>query len=123
MTLRSYIQQHSGSGGFLSLEKPISKTYEMAGILKRVEPRPVLFESVKESQFKVAGNLLCSKAAFAHYLGMQVKDIIPALSQAIDEHQPCQVVPEAPCQEVVEQHPDLDELPILRHCALDGKLH
>ena len=44
----------------------------MAGILKELEPRPVLFENVKESPFKVMGNLFCSKAAFADYFSLQV---------------------------------------------------
>lgn len=120
MTLRSYIKHKKDSGELLTLSMPISKTYEMAGILKKMEPRLVLFESVSESQFPVIGNLLCSKADFAQYLGIQVKDIIPTLMRAIDMHTPASVVKSAPCQEVVIDHPDLDDLPILRHCALDG---
>jgi 2,5-furandicarboxylate decarboxylase 1 len=120
MTLRSYLQQLTSSGELLSIDTPVSTTYEMAGILKKLEPRPVLFENVKESSFRVMGNLLCSKAAFASYFSLQVKDIIPALSSAIEKRTPCPVVATAPCQEVLIDQPDLDALPILRHCALDG---
>ena len=120
MTLRTYIKQLTNSGELLTLNAPVSKLYEMAGILKRTEPRPVMFENVKESQFHVMGNLLCTKAAFADYLGIQVKDIIPTLMHSIETRTPCPVIPSGPCQEVVIEHPDLDALPILRHCALDG---
>ena len=120
MTLRSYLQQLTRSGEMLTIDAPISKTYEMAGILKKLEPRPVLFENVKESPFRVLGNLLCSKAAFASYFSLEVKDIIPSLTQAIEYHSPCPVVTAAACQEVVIDHPDLDDLPILRHSSLDG---
>jgi 2,5-furandicarboxylate decarboxylase 1 len=120
MTLRSYLQQLTTSGEMLSIDTPVSTTYEMAGILKKLEPRPVLFEKAKESSFRVMGNLFGSKAAFASYFSLQVKDIIPALSQAIESHSPCPVITTAPCQEVVIDQPDLDTLPILRHCALDG---
>lgn len=120
MTLRAYLKKLTDSGNLLNLPVPVSKTYEIAGILKKLEPQPVLFEKVKESSFPVVGNLLCSKAAFASYLSLQAKDIIPSLIRAIDERKPCPVVKKAPCQEVVIDQPDLDELPILRHCALDG---
>lgn len=120
MTLRSYLQKLTSSGEMLIIDTPVSKTYEMSGILKKIEPRPVLFENVKESHFRAMGNLFSSKAAFANYFSLQVKDIIPSLISAIENRTPCPVVNTAPCQEVVIEHPDLDNLPILRHCALDG---
>src|SRR4030065_1513734 len=120
MTLRSHLQRLADSGDLLTLSAPVSKTYEMAGILKEMEPKPVMFSRVKESPFEVMGNLLCSKAAFANYFNIQVKEIIPSLIQAIQDCTPCPIVTEAACQEVIISNPDLDSLPILRHCALDG---
>ncbi len=120
MTLRSYLQTLITSGEMLTIDTPISTTYEMAGILKKLEPRPVLFENVKESPFRIMGNFLCSKAAFASYFSLAVKDIIPSLTHAIENRTPCPVIATGPCQEVVIEPPDLDALPILRHCALDG---
>ena len=92
MTLRSYLQKLTNSGEMLTLDTPVSKTYEMAGILKKLEPRPVLFENVKESPFRVMGNLFSSKAAFANYFSLKVKDIIPSLTRAIECRTPCPVV-------------------------------
>jgi len=120
MTLRSHLEKLAGTGDMLTLDAPVSKIYEMAGILKELEPQPVMFSNVKESPFQVMGNLFCSKAAFANYFNIQVKEIIPSLIQAIQERAPCPVVTEAACHEVVISEPDLDRLPILRHCALDG---
>ena len=120
MTLRSYLQRLADTGDLLTLSAPVSKTYEMAGILKEMEPKPVMFSRVKESPFEVMGNLFCSKAAFANCFNIQVKEIIPSLIQAIQDRTPCPIVTEAACQEVVISNPDLDSLPILRHCALDG---
>lgn len=100
--------------------EPISKTYEIAGVLKKLEPTPALFENVKESDFRVTGNLFCTKASFAVYLGITVSEILPALAKAIDNRSPCEVVSTAPCQDVVHSKPDLDKLPILKHCGNDG---
>ena len=120
MSFRSYLKQLEDDHSLVRPSAPISKTYEIAGVLKQLEPRPALFENVQESGFRLAGNLLCSKIDFARYFDIPVSGIIPLLSRAIDQHSPCSVVDEAPCQEVVIQEPDLDSLPILRHCAQDG---
>jgi len=38
------------------------------------------------------------------------------LTRASDGRSPCELVREAPCQEVVVREPDLDQLPIPLHC-------
>ena len=120
MSLRDYLDKLDDGGRLLHVSAPISKNYEVAAILKKVEPEAVLFENVKESDFRVVGNLFGSKAFFANYFGIPVSEIIPTLTRAINQHSACQIVTEAPCQEVIESMPDLDRLPILRHCELDG---
>ncbi len=120
MSLRSYLQRLDERHALIEIEAPISKQYEIAAVLKRLEPQPVLFKAVRESAFRVAGNLFCSKADFADYFGVQPRDLIPMLSAAIDQRSAPQVVKSAPCQEVVNLTPDLDELPILFHFAGDG---
>ncbi len=120
MSLRDYIARLEREGRLVRVKAPISKTYEIAGVLKKLEPAPVLFECVKESQFQVIGNLFPSKVVFADYFGIPVSGIIPALNWAIDRRIPCPVVDQAACQEVVDLEPDLDALPILRHCEGDG---
>jgi len=46
--------------------------------------------------------------------------MIPFMMQAIEGRTPYQIIETAPCQEVVLLEPDLDRLPILRHCEQDG---
>ncbi|MBN2549083.1 MAG: UbiD family decarboxylase [Anaerolineales bacterium] len=120
MSFRTYLDQLAARGRLVRISEPISKTYEIAGVLKKLEPQPVLFDNVAESGFRLAGNLFCSKADFAAYFGAPVAGIIPLLTQAIERRSPCPVVENASCQEVVVADPDLEALPILRHCELDG---
>ncbi len=120
MTLRAYLERLETEGRLRHVRAPVSRTYEIAGILKKLEPEPVLFDQVKESPFRVVGNLFCGKSAFADYFRISPAGIIPMLSNAIENRRPPQEVRIAPCQEVVETGPDLDRLPILRHCAQDG---
>ena len=120
MSLRSYLQRLENQGRLTRISQPISKEYELAGVLKRLEPQPLLFEQVQGSYFQVLGNLFCSKAAFADYFGLTPREIIPMLTRAIDERSPCEVVDGAPCKEVVIHEPNLDDLPIPLYCQGDG---
>ena len=120
MTFRQFLHDLETQQTLLRITAPVSKTYEVAGLLKKLEPTPVLFDNLRESTYRLAGNLFCSKAAFASYLGVPVSALIPLLSEAIDERSPCPIVTDAPCQEVVELEPDLDALPIPFHCEGDG---
>ena len=95
MTLRDYLHKLEASGELLRVAKPISKTYEIAAVLKQLEPRPVLFENVRESEFPVAGNLFSSKADFADYFGREVSELITMLTQAISGRSPGRVVANA----------------------------
>ena len=42
MSLRDYIQRLDTRGVLITVTAPISKTYEIAGVLKQLEPKPVL---------------------------------------------------------------------------------
>ena len=46
MSLRDYLHQLDERGDLIKVSAPISKTYEIAGVLKQLEPKPVLFECV-----------------------------------------------------------------------------
>lgn len=120
MSFRKYLQMLKDSKELTEIRVPVSTQFEIAGVLKQMEPQPVLFEAVDDSPFRVVGNLLCSKHAFAAYFKITASDIIPMLSQAIENQSPPEVVPTGLCQEIVVYEPDLDQLPILRHCHGDG---
>jgi UbiD family decarboxylase len=120
LSLREYLQRLSVEERLLRVTAPISKDYEIAGVLKQLEPQPVLFEHVIGSPFRVVGNLFCSKAELADYFGLPVSELNPRLAWAIEHRSPPEIVEVAPCQEVVVERPDLDALPLLRHCTGDG---
>jgi UbiD family decarboxylase len=125
MTLRNHIQKLNQTDKLISIQEPISKNYQIAAVLKKLEPHPVLFENVKESPFRVIGNLFCNKNQFARYLGIQVAEIIPILTAAIKsphsiDQQSMIDENHAPCQDHILLKPDLDQLPIPLHFPNDG---
>ena len=120
MTFRKHLNLLAEQQRLERFSSPISKNYQIAGVMKKLEAKPILFEQVLESKFRVAGNILPSKAMFAQYFGVQVSEIIPLLSKAIEWHSPYKRITQAPCQETIILDPDLDVLPILRHYPTDG---
>lgn len=120
MSFRSHLQNLADRRILTQVDTPISTQYEIAGLLKQLEPAPLLCTRVSNSPFRVAGNLFCTKADFAAYFGVTPRELIPLLSQAIERRSPPAVVAAPPCQEVIITDPDLDQLPILRHCVGDG---
>ena len=125
MTLRTYLRKLQERGDLLVITEPISTQYEIAAVMKQLEPRPVLFENARDSAFRVVGNLFCTKEQFADYFGIQTAGIIPLMTGAIAaapnrQSSSPNLQSSPPCQEVVRPDPDLDALPILRHFPGDG---
>ena len=120
MILEEYIKDLQQNGKITTITERISKSLEIAGVLKSLEPQPVLFENVKESEFRVTGNLFCNKKQIADYFGITTEEIIPTLTRAIEKRSNPNQTDNAPCQEVVENQVNLDKLPILIHNKVDG---
>ncbi len=120
MGLREHVKNIEDRGILRKVEVEVSKKLEISGILKEIEPTPVLFNKVKESKFRVIGNLFCTKESISSYFGVTPADLIPMLSKAIKAPSEPEVVSSAPCQEVIESGVDLDNIPILFHCEKDG---
>ena len=51
MSLREYIQRLDDEKRLVKVAAPISRSYEIAGVLKQLEPAPVLFEQVRRVGF------------------------------------------------------------------------
>ena len=120
MILERYIENLAKQDKLVTITKPISKNLEIAGVLKTLEPTPVLFENVSDSEFRVTGNLFCTKKQIADYFEIKTEEIIPTLTAAIENRSSPNIVDSAPCQEVVEENVDLNQLPILLHNEVDG---
>ncbi|UCD00845.1 MAG: UbiD family decarboxylase [Promethearchaeota archaeon] len=120
MGFREYIDQIDKEGLLRKVDVEVSKKLEISGILKEIEPTPVIFNNIKESEFRVIGNVFCTKNVIASYFGVTPADLIPMLSKAISMRSEPEIVSNAPCQEIIESDIDLDKIPILFHCEKDG---
>lgn len=120
MGFREYLNKIDKEGLLRKVDVEVSKKLEISGILKEIEPTPVIFNNVRESEFRVVGNVFCTKNVIASYFGVTPADLIPKLSKAIADRSEPDIMSNAPCQEVIASSVDLDKIPILFHCDKDG---
>jgi UbiD family decarboxylase len=120
MGFRDHVNRIDKEGILQKVDVEVSKSLEISGILKKMEPTPILFNNIKESEFRLVGNMFCTKSVIASYFGVNTADLIPMLSKAIANRSEPEIVSQAPCQEVIESSVDLDKIPILFHCEKDG---
>jgi len=120
--MRRFVGQLAKEGNIISIEKSVSKNLEAAGIMAKMQNRPILFENMEGYQgWKIAANLFSTRELIAKYFGIPKNQLIPSLTRAIDNpKKPEPTVGSAPCQEVVMDTVDLDKLPLLFHAPKDG---
>jgi len=117
---RSFLEQLDKNGELTRIKKEVSTEYEMAGIIDALGEKPVFFEKVKESNIPVVGGLVSSKELIARALNIEKEQLLPKLSNAIENPVPPDVVERGECQEIVEKDVDLTKLPIMRYTEKDG---
>lgn len=120
MGFRTFIKLLEQEGKLTRIQKEVSTDLELAGIIESLDEKPCYFENVKESNLPVVAGLVSSKAMVAKALNMDVQQILPKLSRAIENPEAPEVVGTGECQEVVEKIVDLTQLPIMRYTEQDG---
>ena len=120
MGFRSFIKQLENEGKLIRIKKEVSTDLELAGIIEALGEKPCYFENVKESTMPVVAGLVSSKALVAKALNIDIKQILPKLSSAIEKPKTPEIVENGECQEVVEKNVDLTQLPIMRYTEKDG---
>ncbi|MCI0398965.1 MAG: UbiD family decarboxylase [Chloroflexi bacterium] len=121
MSFRSFIQQAAESGDLMTIDRPVSTTYELANVAHALEGRPVLFTNVEDHPgWRVCAGPCSDRKYFSISLGVPVAGLVHHLAQALANPVPPPLVASGPCQEVVRETFDLRELPILLHLPQDA---
>ena len=120
MNLEEFSKKLEEKGKLTRVSGPVSKRYECSGIMNALDGSAVLFENVKESEYRVLGNPFSSKELIAEYLGIRPDELVPRMIKALGNPSEPGKAEKGQCQEVVEEKVDLDELPILLHTEIDG---
>ena len=121
MSLREFLGELQSRGELIHVKKPVSTRFEAAAILKKLDPKPVLFHELKESPgFKLAGNIASTREIIARSMKVSEKMLLEKLVEAMENPAEPKVIGNPPCQEIVVNKPDLRRLPFLTFGARDG---
>lgn len=123
-TFRDFIVELKQEGSLVELKKPASKKFELAGLLKSLDGKPILTSQIKENEDAiVAGNIFSTKELICKYYGIKKEELIPNLIKAIENPTKPNLVEKekALVLENTIENVNLDEnLPILTHAQNDG---
>ncbi|MEM3820093.1 MAG: UbiD family decarboxylase [Nitrososphaerota archaeon] len=113
-SIRTFIKKLEDEGKIVKIGKPVSTRFEVASILKKLDPTPVLFEKIVEHPgFRLVGNLCSDRRILAEALDTYTQELKDRLIQAIENPGEKEIVENPPCQEVVVEDPDLTKLPFI----------
>jgi 2,5-furandicarboxylate decarboxylase 1 len=114
MSLRQFIEQAAAGGDLITIEQPVSTTFELANVAHALEGKLVLFnEIVNFPGWRVCAGPCSDRRYFSMSLDVPAEKLVQHLAQAVAQPQPPPLVDRAPCQEVVIEAVDLFQLPIL----------
>ncbi|MEM4446196.1 MAG: UbiD family decarboxylase [Nitrososphaerota archaeon] len=117
--MRDFLSWLDANGLLVKVKRQVSTKHEIPAVLRKLDGKPVLFENVAGSSFRVAGNLFSSRELIARSLGVAPEKLIRRLIEAMDNPTEPEVTNSGRCLEVVEPV-DLTRLPILTHAEKDG---
>lgn len=122
MKLRDFIKQVRALGDLVEIDQSVDPALEMAPVIAALDGRPVLFNKVAGSQFRVLSGQCSDRRYFALALGCAVDQLVFRMADAYSSPQPPPLVAgsDAPCQQVVMAPPDLRRIPFLTHYPDDA---
>lgn len=113
-SLRKLLNKLEDRGKIITIENPASVKFEIPSILKKLDPKPVLFQRITEHpDFKLIGNLCADRNILAEAINTSPRELKIKLIQALEHPGEKKIVENPPCQEVVIDNPDLTRLPFI----------
>ncbi|MFL7839478.1 MAG: UbiD family decarboxylase [Candidatus Promineifilaceae bacterium] len=121
MSLRNVIEKAGQSGDLITITKPVDLNYELANVAHALESSLVLFETIKGYP---GWRVLSGQCADRRYLSMDLDispgDLVGYLARAIETAVEPEIIESGPCQEVIIEDVNLNELPIPLHLPQDA---
>lgn len=120
MDLREFLIAADQAGYLLRHEAEADPYLEIAAVALANDGRPMLFDRVEGSPFRVVAGVCSDRRYFGLALGVDPDQVIFRLAAALAQPQEPPLDASGPCQEVVMPRVDLEQIPFLTHYAADG---
>lgn len=117
--LRSLLAFLEDRGEVAHVTREVDPEYELAAVARKINAKyhkAVFFEHVKGSKYPVASYSLSSREAIAAALNMETRQMPHQWSSREEGQMPYKIVDIGPVQDVVEDEPDIESLPLCIHC-------
>jgi 2,5-furandicarboxylate decarboxylase 1 len=120
MDLREFLFAADQAGYLLRYEAEADPYLEIARLALANDGRPMMFDHVKGTRFRVVAGVCSDRRYFGLALGVAPDQVSFRLAEALALREQPPLVPSGPCQEVVMPEVDLGQIPFLTHYAEDG---
>ena len=120
MDLREFISEADRAGYLLRHESEADPYLEIARLAAANDGRPMMFERVKHTSFRVVAGVCSDRRYFGVALDVPADQVCFRLADALALPQAPPLVSAGPCQEVVMPRVDLEQIPFLTHYPQDG---
>lgn len=118
--MRDFIAELDRTGDLGHVRREVSPKFEIAGVASKLDGRPLLFDNVEGSGYRVSTGICGTRSMLARSIGVDPGKLLPAVLESIEHPKRFELIEHAPCQEVVEEEVDLRRIPVLTHCERDG---
>jgi len=113
-SLREFIKRLEDEDRIVKVKKAASVKFEIPSILKKLDPKPVLFEKIVEHpDFRLVGNLCSDRKILAEAVGASSHELRGRIINALENPGRKELVENPPCQEIVIDDPNLTKLPFI----------
>lgn len=116
--MRELLNWLEAKGEVAHVSREVDREYELSAVARQIHRKygkTVLFEKVKGSKMPVVSYVLNSREAIAQALNMTTEKMVHQWSKREEQQFPYKVVPGGPVNEVIQEEPDLYELPLCVH--------
>ncbi|MCP5095493.1 MAG: UbiD family decarboxylase [Chloroflexi bacterium] len=121
MSVRSFLEKLTDNDALVTIDKEVDVQYELANVANALSGKTVLFNNIKDYPgWRIIAGMCGDRNFFSLDLDIPAANLTNHLANAIANPVLPPIVEEAPCQEVVLEQFDLNELPILLHLPEDA---
>lgn len=121
MNPRDFIAWAAKTGTLVEIERSVDPHLELARVVHALDGRPVLFHALSGFPgWRAVTGVCAQREHFAAALGCRASDLVHHMADALAEPTSPPVVDAAPCQEIIREPVDLNDLPIPHYHPGDG---
>lgn len=120
MEFREFLAELRKEGKLLEISKEVSLNLEAAKLLNQNQDKAVIFSNLKESNFKLVGNVFSSRERVAKALETTPDNLLKKINDAIDNPSEPEIEAKGKCQEITAKDVNLYTLPLPKFTSKDG---